>query len=88
MAVTRALNVIRITADNDTVAGNINICGIKFIAGTGSPSAAIKADDSSGMTVWETASTTALYEEVEISVKQGIHIDLAGTGSVLYLYTE
>jgi hypothetical protein len=88
MAVTRAGTVIKIAADNDTVAGPINVCGIKYIAGTGSPSIQIKETDTNGVVMWETASATSLYEEVKFRSNGTIHVDLAGTGTLLYIYTE
>lgn len=85
MAVTRKESVIRIDADNDTVAGILNICGIKYMPGT---SASIKADtSSSGMVLWETALTTELFDNVEIRVKDGIWVDLAGS-AVIYIYLK
>lgn len=86
MAVTQKETVIRIDADNDTVAGILNICGIRYMPGT---SASIKADaSSSGMVLWETLATTEFFDNVEIRVKDGIWVDLAGAGAVLYLYLE
>jgi hypothetical protein len=88
MAVTRAGSVIKVTADNDTVSGPIKVCGIKYIAGTGSPSASIKAGSTSGNSLWETAATTEVFEEVEFYINDTLHFDLAGTGTAVYLYLE
>lgn len=89
MAVTRKENVIVVAADDDTVDGPLSICGIKYKAGTGTPSIAIKADkSSSGLTLWETASSSDVFEDVELEIKGGIHVDLAGTGTLLYLYLK
>lgn len=88
MAVTRKENVIRIDADNDTIAGPLKICGILYIAGS-TPSATIRADQSdAGMILWQTTSTADRFDEVEINLQAGAHIDLAGTGTVLYLYLK
>lgn len=88
MAVTRAGSVIKVAADNDTVPGPIKVCGIKYIAGSGSPSAAIKDTDTNGNSYWETASASSLFEEVEFHTNATLHFDLAGTGTIVYLYTE
>lgn len=85
MAVVRKETVIRISADNDTVDGILNICGIKYMPGT---SASIKADaSSSGAVLWETALTTEFFENVEMRVQNGIWVDIAG-GAVIYLYLK
>lgn len=91
MANSKAENVIRIDTDNSTFAGPLKICGIKWIAEGTTPTASIKADTSaSGVVLWESAvaADTEIFENVEIEVRSGIHVDLAGTGSVLYLYLE
>lgn len=88
MAVIRAGSVIKVTADNDTIPGPINVCGIKYIAGTGSPSASIKDTNTSGNPFWETALTTEVFEEVEFRSQNDLHIDMAGTGTAVYIYTE
>lgn len=89
MAVTRALNVVKITADNDTIAGPLEIESVVYFPGTGSPDTQIKLTDTNGMILWNAhLSTSRLQENVEIKVLAGdtLHIDMAGTGTVLYLY--
>ena len=89
MAVTTSGSVYRITADNDTIPGNVNVCGILYIAGTGSPSIVVRGENASdGMILWETASTTPVFNEVSFKASKGLYIDLAGTGTVLYIYTQ
>lgn len=89
MAVVRKQNVIIVSADNDVILDSIKVCGILYIPGSGSPSIAIKADASaSGQTLWECSGANRLFEEVEINLASGAHIDLAGTGTLLYLYLE
>lgn len=91
MAVTTNNNVIRIAADNDTITGNFTVCSIVYKGGTTSPSVQIKKDDTSGMVLWEsgtTADNARLCEQIELRLTGTTHIDLAGTGTVLYLYTE
>lgn len=88
MAVTRAGSVIVVGADNDTVAGPLNICGFLYKAGTGSPSVQVKSGSTSGVILWESASATDVYNQVDIRHDSLIHIDMAGTGTVLYIYCE
>lgn len=88
MAVTRAGSVILMAADNDTITGSFKICGIKYIAGTGSPTAQLKAESTSGMVLWETALTTPIFEDIEMYYSGTIHADLAGTGTLVYIYLE
>lgn len=88
MAVTKAGTVIVVSADNDTIQGPIVVTGIKYIAGTGTPSAQIKSVNTSGVILWETASTTSIFEEAEFRCQEDLHFDLAGVGTLLYIYTE
>lgn len=91
MANAQKENVIRIDTDNYTNPTPLIICGIKWKAKGTTPSASIKADtDSSGMVLWESnvAADTEIFEEVEIRAQAGIHVDIAGTGSILYLYLK
>ena len=90
MAVTRTLNVVRITADNDTVAGPLNICSINYVAGTPTPSASIRLTNGSGQQLWGANAAASDVYVAEIRVPQGdtIHIDLAGTGTEVILYLE
>lgn len=88
MANATSNNVIRIDTDNYTNSGPLKIKSIKFMAGT-TASAAIKADASaSGMTLWESspADNAEVFEDVCMVCSSGIHVDIAGTGSVLYIY--
>ena len=94
MAVTRVNNRILVTADNNTVT-NFSGCieNIVVIAGTTTPSVQIKKTDTNGEVLWETgvlADNARLNDQVELNVRGGttLHIDLAGTGTKLYLYTS
>lgn len=42
----------------------------------------------SGNKLWESADTNARFEDVEIILNAGAEVEIAGTGSVLYLYLE
>jgi hypothetical protein len=88
MAVTRALNTIRITADNDTITGVQRICGINYVAGTSSPSAQLKVTNTSGALLWSANSTTSDVYDVDLRLQadETYHIDMAGTGTEIILY--
>lgn len=88
MAVTRQENVIRIAADDDSIAYAANVYAILYIPGTGSPTAAIKATNTSGMTLWECSGASRIFEQLDLRLKGSTHFDLAGTGTVLYLYLK
>ena len=90
MGVTKTLNVVRITADNDTVTGPLRICSINYIAGTGTPTAAMKLTDTSGQTLWYANAASSDVYDVDIRVPSNntIHFDLAGTGTEVLLYLE
>lgn len=94
MAVTRVNNRILVTADNDTITGLAGcIENIVVIAGTTSPSVQIKLTDTSGAILWETGTLSDnqhLNDNVDLRIEadQTLHIDLAGTGTKLYLYTK
>lgn len=88
MAVTKQENVIRVDADNDTIAYAANVYAVVYVPGTGSPTAAIKKTDTNGMILWECSGASRLSETLDIRLKGTTHFDLAGTGTVLYLYTK
>jgi len=91
MAVTRAFNVKKVTADNDTIAGPVAIESILYLPGTGSPDAKIKQTDTNGMILWDADSaSTRIWEEmcIHVPANETLHFDLAGTGTVVYIYEE
>jgi len=88
MAVTTHENVLRIAADNDTITGIQNVVGILYIPGASGQSASIKKTDTSGMVLWEASGSARIYDDVQIRLTGTTHFDLAGTGTVLYLYTK
>lgn len=84
MANTRANNVIAV----DTSAlfdEELDIKSIKYIAGETNPSASIKADSSTGTTVWETADTGERVDEVCIRLRKAYVTVASGTKVYLYL---
>ena len=87
MAVTTQTNVIRVAADADTIAVPANVVGILYIPGSGTPTAAIKKTNNSGMVLWECSGSSRLFDNVELRLTGTTYFALAGTGTVLYLYT-
>lgn len=90
MAVTRSANTIRMTADNDTVTGLLRVCSINYIAGTGTPTAALKVANTGGAVLWSANSATSDVYDVDLRLEDGVtyHLDLAGTGTEVILYVE
>lgn len=88
MARTIAGSVYRCDTDNDTVPGPVQVCGIKYIAGGSGTSIVIKAGSASGNTLYECDAAADVFEDVEFRCQEGLHIDLAGTGTVVYIYTK
>ena len=90
MAVTRTLNTIRITADNDTFTGVQNICAINYVAGAPTPSAQIKVTNTSGALLFSAnAAASDVYDvDLRCQADETYHVDLAGTGTELILYVE
>lgn len=86
MAVTQSENVIRVAADDDTIVGTYYVEAVAYFPGSGSPTAQIKKTDTNGMILWEASGATAQYAQNPIRLKGTTHFDLAGTGTVLYLY--
>lgn len=87
MAVTRAGSVIKVTADNDTIQGPIKVCGIKYIAGSGS-SFTLKAGNTSGNELYFVDGSADVFEDVQFKEAELIWVDMAGTGGELYIYTK
>jgi hypothetical protein len=92
MAVTRANNVIKVTANADTITGeDLKITNILYVGGTTSPSVSLKITDTNGMILWTSGTTSdnaRLSEQTEIKISRDdtLYVSLAGTGTVVYLY--
>lgn len=93
MAVTRAGTAIRVTADNDKIAGIVRVKSILYVPGASGQSAVVRVNSnaSDGPIAWQTAGGTAnraeLFEACFVVV-EGLHIDLAGSGTEIIIYTE
>jgi hypothetical protein len=65
------------------------IVAIKVIAGTGSPSVSIQGNNSaSGPVLWEDPATSTHLEQIWIDDPLGTYINVAGTGTKVYLYIK
>ena len=95
MAVTRKSNVIRMTADNDTVSianTGFKIAGARLVAGSDAATALIKITDTSGAVLISlSANAAGATDEMSICFRcdaSTLHLDLTGTGSEVFLYLE
>lgn len=88
MAITRAGTVIRATADGDIITGIVNASSLMYIPGSGTPSVTLRVGNSSGNILWEASGATQFFTETEFRVTEGVYVSLAGTGTVVYIYTE
>jgi hypothetical protein len=87
MANARSANVLVV----DTTAAfsvPIRICGIKYEAGSDTPSVTIKADSASGTVIYYVDGANDTFDQVKIKSTGGIHVTIAGTGTKAYIYTE
>lgn len=85
MANTKGANVIRI----DTTAAFSDareIVGISYKPGSGSPAVTIRDTDSSGAILWEHDGTTDIFEDPYIRNSRGVHVTVAGSGTLVFLY--
>lgn len=88
MANTQSANVIRI--DTDAAFANAQrIKAIRYQAGTSSPSVTIHEGASADNNIVYFADGTAdIFEEVPIYSRSGVFVNVAGTGTVVFLYLE
>lgn len=86
MANARSANVI-VVDTTGALSEALKVVGIKYIAGSGTPSVSIKGGASaSGTVVYEEDAATDKFEQVLISDSKGLYITVAGTGTKAYLY--
>lgn len=85
MAVTNKGSVQVVSANGDTISAPLTICGILYAPGSGSPSASIAIG---GVTVWAASGSSRAFDDVEMRLDETATISMAGTGTILYLYTK
>lgn len=83
MANARSANVIVVDA-TAAYTEQMDVKAVKYI-GAADSSATIKADSSTGVTVWEEAGTSNVFNEVCIKAKHGIYVTITGNAKV-YIY--
>ena len=94
MAVTRNANVIRMTADNDTISlgvSGINIAGVRLIAGADAATAVLKVTDTNGMVLVSLKAAASTTDEHSIPFRcqaSTLHLDLTGTSPEVFIYLE
>lgn len=76
------------TADGDTIAGTAVIGAVVYAPAGSSPTATIKAAD--GTVIWDASSAAARFCDQGLNIRETgtLTINLAGTGTKLYLYTK
>lgn len=86
MANYRSANVL-VVDTTAAFAEALDVVGMKYVAGSGSPSVQIRgnADAGSGI-IWEEDAATDQTNDLQIKDSRGLHITIAGTGTKLYLY--
>lgn len=88
MAVTTSLNVIKITANGDTVsARSLSLCGVKAVETAGAVAAVTIS--ASSVVIWESklAALGVDYNDVEIRGYDTLTIAITGAANV-YLYSR
>lgn len=94
MAVTRQGNVIKLTADNDTVAGPLRVERIRVLGGGTTPAVLLKQTDTNGFIYFETGTLAndaiVDYNETCFRVPYGetLHCDMTGSNSTVYIYIK
>jgi hypothetical protein len=91
MAVSRKESVILSTADADTIAGPLDICGIKVVGGASGMTVNLKSDQLTGGTVLYTATvgnSTEKHEQVILRASGGVYVNISAGGGTVYIYLE
>jgi hypothetical protein len=94
MAVDRAGNVIRMTADNDTVTiskTGFRIAGVRLVAAAANSSAQLKATDTNGKILVGLICLANTVDEMCIPFRcdvETLHLDLSGAGAEVFVYLE
>jgi hypothetical protein len=87
MANLRSGNVIVVDTDAQ-FDGQFQIRSILYEAGS-TASVVIKSDDSSGSTVFSYTSDSDYYfPNLEMVLNKGFHVNVAGTGTIVYIYLK
>lgn len=87
MANTRADNVIVVDTDAE-FDERLSIRSILYEAGT-SGSVVIKSNTSGGNTIFSyTSDNDQYFPNIEIEAKKGIHVNVSGTGTIVYLFLK
>lgn len=91
MAVTRAANVVKATADADVITGHLIIEGIKVVGGASGMTVNLKKTDSSGTIVYTAtvAADSESFEDVNLKIHgSGLYVNVSAGGGTVYLYLK
>lgn len=88
MAVTRPANIVKMTANADTIAATVHTLAIKIIDGGGGSTVTL-TDPVGGATLYFATQTAAQekFEELPLYAENGVTLALTGTATV-YLYCK
>jgi hypothetical protein len=95
MTVTRKSNVIRVTADNDTISiagSGLRIKTIRLVGGVDASTARIKETDTNGAVLFALNAAAAGVDELNLDGLRidvaTLHVDLTGTAPEVFIYVE
>lgn len=91
MAVTSRESVRLSTADADTIAGPLSVCGVKIVGGGSGMTVNLKSDQVTGGAILYTSTVGASaekFEEVKFTARGGIYVNIAAGSGTIYLYLE
>lgn len=95
MTVVRKSNVIRVTADNDTVSianTGLRIKTIRLVAAADAATALIKETDTNGAVLFSLKAAANTTDEMNLDGLRidvsTLHVDLTGTSPEVFIYVE
>lgn len=91
MAVTRAANVVKATANADVITGHLIIEGIKVVGGASGITVNLKKTDTNGAVVYTKtlAADSESFEDVNLKIHgSGLYVNISAGGGTVYLYVK
>lgn len=90
MAVTSAGNVIKVTADADTIAQKMRIIGVKVVGTGGGMTVNFKKTDTSGVILYTSTvgASAEKFDQVNIQTSATTYINVSAGAGAVYIYLE
>jgi hypothetical protein len=91
MAVTRNETVILSTADADTIAGPLNVVGVKVVGGSSGATVNLKAEAVTGGVVLYSSTVgnnVEKFEQVTFRARGGLYVNISAGGGTVYIYLK